>query len=109
MRSLLKADAASRGQTLSSAQIEDLRRLAGEAITVYTHIGNLLEYLQCGDGPDFRDAYRAKTLSAQELSSLTRLAAEAIRQLEGLGALAAQPSGEATLRDQGQRPGTRAA
>jgi len=73
-------------EDLAPFQAEELRRLAGETVTLYTYILELLDYIRRRDPRDFRLVYKKqRRLSAQEFSSLTKLAFEAICQLESLG------------------------
>jgi drug/metabolite transporter (DMT)-like permease len=67
-------------------QIDDLRRSASEALTMYSYILDLLDHMKHGEASAFRRAYtKGTTLSAQEFNSLTQLAIQAIVQLNSPG------------------------
>jgi len=70
---------------LSNSELAELRRLAGEALTIYSYISRLLGHAGQNDARRFLQVYGpGKALSAQEFRSLTELATQVIAQLEVL-------------------------
>jgi drug/metabolite transporter (DMT)-like permease len=68
---------------LSTSELAELRRLASQALTIYSYIYRLLGHAGERDRRRFREVHtRRKALSAREFLSLTELATQAIVQLE---------------------------